>query len=73
MKVMHTVGPLVVTKPTAVASTATMVAISCSRVFVSLELVLLDLSCESLACTHGCRDTWTFVGREVVAIMAAGS
>lgn len=63
-------GPSFTVNPAAVASTATIVDISCSRALVSRGPALVDLSCESFACTHGCRDMWTFAGKEAADILA---
>lgn len=62
-------GPSFTVNPAAVASTDIMVDISWSRALVSRAPALVDLSCESFACTHGCRDMWTFAGKEVADIL----
>jgi len=58
------VGPLTVERPAAVASQPTMKEISCTKAFVSRAFVVLERSWESLACRHGCVETWTFGGRD---------
>lgn len=55
--------PLGETSRPASASTATIVAISLTRVFVSRALVDFDRSCESFARRQGCFDTCTLAGR----------
>lgn len=45
-----------------------MSAISCTSVCTSLHPVDAERSCESLACKHGCEETWAFFGSDITAI-----
>lgn len=62
-----------VLRPCAKASQPTMVAISCTRVFVSRAVVELDLRVLSLARTHGCWETWTLGGKGAAMIQVVWS
>ena len=59
-----TVRPFLALNPAAVASNPTIRAISWTRAFVSRGFAVLARSWESLACRHGCVETWTFRGSE---------
>ena len=59
-----TVGPLVVLRPAAVASTPMIKAISWTSAFVSRAFAVLARSWESLPWRHGCVETWTLEGSD---------
>jgi hypothetical protein len=64
-----TTGPELTERPEARASQPTMVAISCTRAFVSREFAVSDRNWESLACRQGCVDTCAFEGRAAMMML----
>lgn len=48
------------------ASMPSIIEMSCTSCCVSLVLVDLDLSWDSLATRHGCFETWTFEGSAAI-------